>query len=52
VITRRAFATTAVMAASIAAAFLGLTVAVIFWLGVLPAVRLLVGRRSGAAAAT
>jgi uncharacterized membrane protein len=45
-ITLRAFTTTAVMAISIAAAFLGLTVAVVFWLGVLPAARLLVSRRS------
>jgi uncharacterized membrane protein len=43
-ITHRAFATTAVFAVSVAAAFIGLTPAVGCWLVVLPAVRLLVGR--------
>jgi uncharacterized membrane protein len=44
-ITVRALATTAVCAGSIGAAFLGLPVAMAFWLAVLPAVRLLITRR-------
>ncbi|MGY1696082.1 MULTISPECIES: TMEM175 family protein [unclassified Geodermatophilus] len=44
VITRRAFATTAVFAASVGAAFVGLVPAVCCWLVVLPVVRVLVGR--------
>jgi len=44
-VTRRAFATTAVFAASIGAAFLGLLAAVACWLIVLPAVRLVAARR-------
>jgi uncharacterized membrane protein len=44
-ITHRAFATTAVFAASVGAAFIGLAPAVGCWLVVLPAVRLLVARR-------
>jgi uncharacterized membrane protein len=47
-ITLRAFATTAVFAASVGAAFAGLTVAVTFWLVVLPAVRLWLTRREHA----
>ena len=48
VITHRAFATTAVFAASTGAAFIGLAPAVACWLVVLPAVRLLVARREHA----
>jgi len=44
-ITHRAFATTAVFAASVGAAFLGLMPAVGLWLVVLPAVRLFVARQ-------
>jgi len=44
-ITRRAAATTAVFAASIGLAFLGLAVALACWLVVLPAVRMAVSRR-------
>jgi hypothetical protein len=44
-ITLRALATTAVFAASVGAAFLGLPVAVAFWLVVLPVIRLIVTRR-------
>jgi uncharacterized membrane protein len=44
-ITRRAAATTAVFAVSVALAFLGLAVAVSCWLVVLPAVRMTVSRR-------
>ncbi len=47
-ITRRAFATTAVFAASVGAAFLGLLVAVACWVVVLPAVRLAASRRRAA----
>ena len=46
--TRRALATTAVFAASIGAAFLGLLVAVACWVVVLPAVRLAASRRRAA----
>jgi hypothetical protein len=52
-ITVRAVTTTTVFAVSIAAALLGLFVAIAFWLGVLPLARVLVGqrrRRSPAAA--
>jgi uncharacterized membrane protein len=44
-VSRLGFATTGVFAASVGAAFLGLTVAVIFWLAVLPAVRWWIVRR-------
>jgi uncharacterized membrane protein len=44
-VSRRGFASTGVFAASVGAAFLGLTVAVIFWLAVLPAVRWWIVRR-------
>ena len=47
---RRAFATTAVFAASVGAAFAGLTPAVLFWLVVLPVVRLLVARQQSGTA--
>ena len=48
-ITVRSLATTAVFAASVGAAFAGLTVAVVFWLVVLPVVRLWLTRREPAA---
>jgi uncharacterized membrane protein len=44
-VSRRAYTTSLIFAVSVAAAFLGLTVAVVFWLVVLPVARVLVSRR-------